>query len=85
MKISKGYFYVFSGHLLLCTSAFAKYLKEVCMVYYSYCTCINNNRSPYGTIHFVINDLGREIIYGDKVGEGTVTKNCGEFLSRRGY
>lgn len=55
------------------------------MVYYSYCTCINNNRSPYGTIHFVINDLGREIIYGDKVGEGTVTKNCGEFLSRRGY
>lgn len=37
------------------------------MVYYSYCTGINNNHNPYGTIHFVINNLGREIIYDDKV------------------
>lgn len=30
-------------------------------------TCINNNHNPYGTIHFVINNLGRESIYDDKV------------------
>ena len=74
MKISRGYFYVFDGNLLLCTSAFAKYLKEVYMAYYSHCTCINNNHNPYGTIHFVINDLGREIIYDDKVWGGDCNK-----------
>lgn len=75
MKISRGYFYVFSGHLLLCTSTFAKYLKKVYMVYYySYCTCINNKHNPYGTIHFVIHNLGREIIYDDKVWGGDCNK-----------
>ena len=40
------------------------------MVYYSYCTCTNNNHNPYGTIRFVINNLGRKIIYRQTLNPG---------------